>query len=393
MSKRANPELVKYIEKHLSKGFKIRNVKQKLAEVGHPIEAIEDAVESVIQTKTHTKRKPKTFMIVYGIILMVVIAAFIGFIWFKAGQHVEYKEAVKEAEKEQSSADMTDVELLKFAASTVNLEGCKFIENHNILFACSEKYWERDDCIYEAILGEEVDECRVKLAVSEEVYNKYCEGILTEDGCRTTIALIEKNVSMCTDDMCVQHLAIQEKDKSICSHVYSEKSKKECLFAFAIETGSKDVCAELGQDRELCEQQLWADEDRKEHIISEVNAFKKKFSSRTATKDDLDALRRTFSRFYVEGVCEELTGDVQGYPMGELCIFNSIVGTLLDIPELEGIPDHIQELEQDEFNRHYDDTIGACDLLSDGELNWCCLNTQDEGFINRCSFFISEDNP
>ncbi|MBU2560907.1 MAG: hypothetical protein KKD17_01320, partial [Nanoarchaeota archaeon] len=94
MAKRPNPELVRYVEKHLAKGFKIHHIKRKLAEVGHPIEAIEDASQFVL-AKQQGKRVPK-FMIVYGIILILVIAAVGWFIWFKATQQVEYTKTVEE---------------------------------------------------------------------------------------------------------------------------------------------------------------------------------------------------------------------------------------------------------------------------------------------------------
>jgi hypothetical protein len=166
MAKRPNPELVKYIEHHLEKGFEIRNIKRKLADVGHPIEAIEDAAQFVLSQKPQLRKRPTTFMIVYGIIIILVVAGFAYFIWFKATQQVVYQETVQEIEKNQSYVGRTDIELLRLAASG-DTNACTFIKGHNEYYACTEKIWTRGDCILEDFIGEGND-CFMKQALKSE---------------------------------------------------------------------------------------------------------------------------------------------------------------------------------------------------------------------------------
>ena len=110
MAKKPNPDLVKYIQKHLAKGFSIKEVKKRLAEVGHPIEAIEDAAAYVSASSPKTKKKIPRFMVVYGLILIVLIAGFLAFIWYKAGQQAEYTDTVKDLKQAHTFESMTDVE-------------------------------------------------------------------------------------------------------------------------------------------------------------------------------------------------------------------------------------------------------------------------------------------
>ncbi|MFH1669447.1 MAG: hypothetical protein ABIA62_05975 [Candidatus Woesearchaeota archaeon] len=392
MVKRANPELVKYIEKHLSKGFKIEHVKKRLAEVGHPIEAIEDAAAFVLMTKQSPKKRPKTFMIVYGLILISVIIVFIGFIWLKAGQQAEYKEAVEEVKKNQSYMGRTDVELLKLAASTGNLEACRFISDENLFFACDEKYWERTDCSYEATIGEGVNECRVKLSVGEDFYNKYCEGETVESLCISSAALIEKDVTMCPDDICIQQLAIQENDKYICHTIEDKDQTKDCLFEFALATGSADVCLETDYPL-ICNQLLWSDEQKKTHILESVSVFNKNQRTRTATQSELDALFRDVRKFYVDGICDEIEGAYTKYSLKDLCILNRALSSLLDRPVLDGLAEEEKEIVTGEYRDISETNLLKCKSILDPEILWCCINTQDEEFINRCRFFNVEDVP
>ncbi|MBW2972345.1 hypothetical protein KY359_04885 [Candidatus Woesearchaeota archaeon] len=228
MAKRPNPELVAYIEKHLAKGFKITHVKRKLAEVGHPIEAIEDAAQFVLAKQP--KKKVPRFMIVYGLILILVLAGFGWYIWFKATQQVEYTETVKEIQQNQSYIGRTEVELIKLARSTGDMKACDFIKSHNLRYACTGKYWERDDCTYERILGDGYDDCLMKLAVNKNDIN-----VCYQSG----------SVSVCRERFGAA--AFEAKDSGLC------KGSFECVAKYAELSGSTDPCESLlGLDREAC---------------------------------------------------------------------------------------------------------------------------------------------
>jgi hypothetical protein len=238
MAKRPNPELVKYIEKHLSKGFKIRNIKRKLAEVGHPIEAIEDAVAYV--TQQLPKKKPAAFMIVYGLVLIAAIVIFAWFIITKTTQQLEYRETVKDIEERKSYLGMTDIELIKLAAAG-DMNACEFIEGHNIRYGCLGKYWEREDCSYERLVDEGVSSCFMNLALD----TKTPENCFKADdtiNCLTNVASKWNDAKLCMGSVdCVQEQAIKQKDSSACNNL-GEDSREECFDFYAQEMDDISAC-------------------------------------------------------------------------------------------------------------------------------------------------------
>jgi hypothetical protein len=228
MAKQPNKELVKYIEKHLAKGFSIANIKKKLAEVGHPIEAIEDAARFAMADKKTSKKKPKSFMVIYGVILILIIAGFAWFVWFKATQQLEYKGKVEDIKKNQSYLGISDVELLKLAANNGDMLACDFIQDHYVQYACFDRYWERNDCSYEYFIGERVA-CLNELAWKNKNIS-LCIGNREEiDACKQRIvsfAIETRNTSLCKQITgfefdCITEIALQEDDFNICDELVS----------------------------------------------------------------------------------------------------------------------------------------------------------------------------
>lgn len=251
MAKRPNPELVSYIEKHLSKGFKIRHIKRKLAEVGHPIEAIEDAVAFV--TQQHPKKKPAAFMIVYGLVLLVAIVLFAWFILTKATQQLEYRETVKDIEERKTYLGMTDVELIKLAAAG-DMKACDHIGGHNLQYACLDKYWEREDCSYERLVGES-SKCwfeKAKESLDFSLCNKVGED-LRENCFEEVFTKINEKDSFedCTgDDVCLNFIMnlSKPKDVSFCDYYSEDYEKERCMISIAKSQNRKEICTELSFD-------------------------------------------------------------------------------------------------------------------------------------------------
>lgn len=247
MAKRPNPELVRYIERHLTKGFKIHHIKRKLAEVGHPIEAIEDAAQFVF-AKQPKKRAPK-FMIVYGIILILVIAAAGWFIWFKATQQVEYTKMVEEIKKNVSFSGMTYVELMKFAAANDDLRACEFIRDHNMYYACVDKYWTRGDCSFERFTGE-WDACNSERALSS-FDDSFCSKLEDLDGyesCRQAVferVVVLNEPEKCVTDDCLNYYFSMDNasvDRDFCSMLKFSDWRDDCLVFIAVRENDESYC-------------------------------------------------------------------------------------------------------------------------------------------------------
>lgn len=239
MANRPNPELVKYIEKHLSKGFHIKQIKQKLAEAGHPLEAIEEAASFVLGRQP--KKKLPRFMVVYGIILLIAIIVFLYFAWFKATQQIQYKEAVAGIQKNQSYAGRTDVELLKMAAGG-DMSACSFIKTHNMYYACVDKYWETGDCRYEKILGD-ADSCLSGYAKKNDDI-KLCAGIKDSailESCLNFFYSGVKDISECTDQRCVQLFFESNPSVQLCEK-YFGGYLDSCYRRVAEKTKNVSVC-------------------------------------------------------------------------------------------------------------------------------------------------------
>jgi hypothetical protein len=242
MARRPNPELVRYIEKHLAKGFKIRHIKKRLKEVGHPVEAIETALDFVLERHPEHRKKLPRFMIIYGIILILGIAAFVWFMWFKASQQIEYTETVKQVEQKTEYMGMTEMQLLKLAASRNDLEPCNFIKDHNTYYACMDKYWARDDCSWEKFIEEGVEDCLQKRAMSEKDPD-ICFRTENTSGCLYRLADTNSDASLCGGvEGCVIALATARNDENFCNVMEDSIAEEDCVDEVAEASGNKELC-------------------------------------------------------------------------------------------------------------------------------------------------------
>ena len=243
MAKKANPELVRYIERHLSKGFKIKHIKKKLAEVGHPIEAIEDAAEFVTSTRPSSRKKPAAFMIIYGLLLIVLLVVLGLFIFTKVTEQLEYVEEVREVEKVQLFTGMSDLELIKYAKANDEPAACENIGNHNLYYACVDRYWEKGDCGYERLIDEGVSACFKDLAFSTKD-PRNCLKTDDSTSCLTELATKFNDEDLCFGSYdCVYKIAVSKEDAGVCSSL-SGSIEEDCFDEYAKETGNVSVCDE-----------------------------------------------------------------------------------------------------------------------------------------------------
>jgi hypothetical protein len=259
---RVDPELVKYVEKHLSKGVELKQIKRTLADVGHPIDAIEDAAAFVTNKQPELKRAPRKMMIVYGLILILVLAGFGWYIWFKATQQIEYTQTVQQIEQNRSYIGMTDVELLKLAASENDITACRFIRSHDTYYACIGRYWQREDCSF-AKYTNELESCYVNKA--QELQDiSYCDSIRDKgrrDTCKESVFSAirsSKDYSKCRgESACLDYTFSQDYaslDYSFCSNYADAYREDNCLFNLSVSRADLKRCDEIAdiQTRQGC---------------------------------------------------------------------------------------------------------------------------------------------
>jgi len=294
MANKPNPQLVKYIEKHLAKGFHINHVKRKLAEAGHPIEAIEDAAEFVMMQKPHLKTRSHKFMILYGILLILIISGLVWFAWLKISEQLEYKEEVQDIEQTQSFKGMTDVELIKLAAKG-NTAACNSIQGHNMKYACLGAYWERGDCTWERLIGEDYNLCIYQKIMADGTL-KDCNGIAPDNlrsRCKSEKRLAAIDISdpvLCDDDERCLLGIVQESSDCNTVDLAGLSSRSRTYFQDAC----ADITARKRNDVSICDdisaEGLGADRDDCIFYLEPVNTFRDRCSLLSAAEEKNDCI-------------------------------------------------------------------------------------------------------
>jgi hypothetical protein len=376
-----NPVLVKYIEHHLAKGFKISHIKRKLAEVGHPIEAIEDAAEAVLQTRPKLRKKPKKFMIIYGVVLILIIAGFAWFVWYKATQQIEYTETVAEVKKNVSYRGMTDVQLLTLAGTAGDMAACGFIRDHNTRYACIDRYWEREDCAYYYFLGED-SSCWQKKAMEEKNLSM-CDNIPDETEnllCKSKLmdfAISSKDVSICDMDYdCVEKYSFKLNSPESCKYT-EEFNAAHCYYAYAVETGDFSVCAKISE--------LTAPD--KEFMLVECNEenplyFKDTFDALCSGKISED------ETYFFNAVCA--VHDAISQKDSSRCFEDSYYASYFDHPGNKGAkPAYLQSFCIALYAFHTTDA-NSCSKSPDKAFETVC-DAKVESNINTCNTIQDKD--
>ncbi|MBT5022490.1 hypothetical protein HON01_06695 [Candidatus Woesearchaeota archaeon] len=257
--------LVDYIKKHREKGVHIKKIKRKLADAGHPIENIEASVAHVFANHPHLKQSASIgFYLLSGLAVLVVLFIII-FGVTQLTDYLDYQDNLNEFSENQTFEAMSDIDLLIYASEELDLKACNFINNHNIYYACTERYWERDDCMFEYFF-DKYDSCWL-----DKAYNSFnlslCAPIMDsnlESECIQNLfedIALAKNVQLClgsafTDDCLDYYRSVNELSLTydFCSLYVSEESRDFCYFGFFSESKQEDICnsMELPQYKRHC---------------------------------------------------------------------------------------------------------------------------------------------
>lgn len=381
---RPNPTIVKYIEKHIAKGFDVKKIKRRLAEAGHPIEAIEDAATFVLGTAPPTKRRIPRFMIVYGIILMLVISAGVWFFWFKATQVKEYvaeKEVVEQKLETDAKFDaMSDIELLKYAASTEDLSACEFVEGHNEYYACTDRYWERDDCSYERLFGMSLDECNLRKKFGSDRVDMYCQAF--QLNCTLIMALGENDESFCENNPgCLEEFYLAQGTVEACMKLESIL-QTDCLKAIAVSTDNKSVCDLITRtggdsDKELPDCKLHFMSDSEKGIVFSEYISGTISDGTSSRYDIMDSFDELFERDEDSAICSELSGEYGGISFSDYCLFIFVSSALF-----EGQEDEEMIFDSTQYE-------GICPKITSPKLKDCCQSMVNEKVFKPGCDFIS----
>lgn len=220
-----NPSLIAYIEQHISKGFDIKDIKRKLAEAGHPIEAIEDAATVVLGTKHPKRGRIPKFMLIYGLILIFLISAGIWFFWFKATEYQTYSEVVEDTSEQIALNDLlkslNDTELILYAKSNSDSRACDYIADHDLKYLCIDKYWETEPCFWRRFLGEDI----------------ICEG-------KICVGTLRSELGACMNE--TFEAAVAKKDPGLCNEDYN------CLYYYFENYPSEEFCKNTAKNKDDC---------------------------------------------------------------------------------------------------------------------------------------------
>ncbi|HII72545.1 TPA: hypothetical protein HA265_07350 [Candidatus Woesearchaeota archaeon] len=247
-NKKPNENVISYIEQHLEKGVDLKKVKRALADAGHPIEAIEEAAEYVFRVKPHLRKQPKTNMIVYGIIIVLIIAAAAVFAYFKITQTVKYVEEVQKVEKIVTFEGMSDNEVLLYASKTNDTSACKHVKDHNKYYYCTGSIWETDYCFFQRIMGLPGDVCYSDQAVKDldfaecrrvsRALREQCQSdVVAQFSSRNDPSLCDGSVS-CLDVYYALNKASLDAD--FCDIYGSENAS--CLLMVAVDRSDRKIC-------------------------------------------------------------------------------------------------------------------------------------------------------
>jgi len=158
--------------------------------------------------------------------------------------------------------------LLKLAKQEGDPSYCGDIKDHNMYYACKDKIWEGEDCVYENLIGEG-DDCYFSLSLENKSMSSCnrINNIKILEECRNKIfqiALIEKDLSICDnqdskiemidlilEDNCKYNAKIKTQFDSFLVN----ESQDKCLYSLAINTTNKEICNQISGKNlfDLCE--------------------------------------------------------------------------------------------------------------------------------------------
>jgi len=319
-----NKALSDYIEKHLEKGVRLREIKNTLAKAGHPVPEIESAVADINAKKPHLK-KTKPFSHVFYVSALVLIAVIGGLI--VAGlvsEKLSFDVLRQEVRRNQTLEASSDIDLLLLAKANDDMFYCSFIDDHNYYYACMEKWWAKNDCSWELLMGEDVIACKTKNNIGADLFNRYCKPFESETACLSAAAVGENDVEICgISDDCIYSFALITQNSQVCSLL--GPAKDDCIFDIAVNSSNKELCAEL-ENSEDCFFQTKTLEEKAEQINS---FYYSNIQGKSPSSEDYaNWLSFVFDSGLVD-ICPKLKGEFKQFSAEEFCDFFFVSTNLL----------------------------------------------------------------
>lgn len=285
-------QLTNYIQKELEKGFSEKLIKEKLLKAGYTKQEIQESFASIKGAEPLLRRKLPDYLHadvhvrwskwVFPL-LALCVAVFFGYlIYLYAVGEVGVEEVVTDCDVLVDGREK-DVCYLQLASR--GEEGCAKIVSDLLRVSCEQAVWERNDCVYDMLVGENYRACLYEKAI-ESGDTSVCIGLEEKrSDCFFAIAEQKNDVSLCKNDLgCVLNMAISQKDASLCVAADARtQTQALCYDAYAVETGDTSMCA---QGTFICGYKgLTSEEEKKTFIEGFINEI-------SATEEDGQASER-----------------------------------------------------------------------------------------------------
>lgn len=247
--------------------------------------------------------------------------------------------------------------LLKAAKELGTTEICLEIsteENDVLYYACVDRYWLREDCMYEGLIGIGADECWYNKAIKKQDVD-FCFKLPYSGDCIFEIVLTKNDPSLCRSDECVFEYAKLKKDISFCSGMEDEDREKDCYSYFAVLLNDKSLCENI-----ICEYNFVKTKEGKALYISEAEErFREISDSEAEVKELKEDLITTLARAHNDVELCEFIPEQKTFVVGE------------SIPEISGSSITLKDACIYETAKNTDKS--KCNLILDNKLRSLCL--------------------
>jgi hypothetical protein len=197
------------------------------------------------------------------------------------------------------------------------MNACKFIKDHNMYYACTGKYWERNDCTYESLIGEDVPACRARNKVGESFFRKYCSPFKGNDVCFLSIATGENDLKYCYDYAgCLVNFAIWSGKSEICGALSAE-DKERCLLRVSLKNQDRSICDNM-QDSLYCEVNFMSPQEKADRIKT---TYSRLTVDGTLSDKEFQELLKDIVSMGSDDFCSQLEGNFKQFDLKDLCYF------------------------------------------------------------------------
>lgn len=252
-------KLTTYIEKELKKGFSQQQIKAVLLKYHYDEQLVDEAFTQVSHHEfpQHKLEVPHMGKMMFGIIMAITIAMIVLFsVRYVQKTYFDQDAFLKEYRQEQAvlaatilkttackeleEIDQRDLCLLKLSAEKNDVSYCDAIEAFGVLADCKAKIWEKDECGYLDVIGEDVNECYIEKAIQKKELS-YCTNSLDYEKCKIAFFSIHNTIEVCKNDfVCIIAFAQTKHDSSFCKkNLLAKEYQQLCLDSFKTDNPNK----------------------------------------------------------------------------------------------------------------------------------------------------------